>query len=244
MPAIHTNTLTEINKILDKAKNLRGYNLKELINHFDSPIKETVPRNNKNTKGLTGQLVELLLGASAGSKPLPDFPDLGLEIKTLPIDLNGEPKETTYVCTAPLICKNNDATSSFDFKASTVYKKLAHVLWLPIIINKKSASEDKWLNRVIGNPFLWQPNKEQFNLLQTDWLELTQMLLMGDVEKVSSHYGTVLQIRPKAANSKALTTAIGSDGEKINTIPRGFYLRTHFTKEIYLANSSGEDILP
>lgn len=243
MSSANTALVSEIQQILNKAKRLRGYSLQELVNYFQISIKNPITHTNTSAKGLTGQLIEILLGAQAGSKPLPDFPNLGLEVKTLPIDLHGEPKETTYVCTAPLLYKNHN-NIDYDFQSSLLYKKLSHVLWLPIIINKKSHVKDHWLNRIIGNPFLWQPNKEQFNALKTDWLELTEMLLMGEVEKVSSHYGTVLQIRPKAANSKVLTSAIGADGSKIHTIPRGFYLRTNFTREIYLANSCGDDILP
>ncbi|CDK67090.1 DNA mismatch repair endonuclease MutH [Klebsiella pneumoniae IS10] len=39
----------------------------------------------------------------------------------------------------------------------------------------------------------------------------------------------MLQLRPKAANSKALTEAIGARGETILTLPRGFYLKKNFT---------------
>ncbi|MGR5543468.1 DNA mismatch repair endonuclease MutH, partial [Vibrio campbellii] len=41
-----------------------------------------------------------------------------------------------------------------------------------------------------------------------------------------------LQLRPKAANGKALTEAYGSSGKIIKTRPRGFYLRTQFTASI------------
>ncbi|PTI95482.1 DNA mismatch repair protein MutH, partial [Staphylococcus succinus] len=41
-----------------------------------------------------------------------------------------------------------------------------------------------------------------------------------------------LQIRPKAANAKALTEAIGAWGERILTLPRGFYLKKNFTSAL------------
>ncbi|MFO0659891.1 MAG: hypothetical protein U0165_08690 [Polyangiaceae bacterium] len=41
-----------------------------------------------------------------------------------------------------------------------------------------------------------------------------------------------MQIRPKAANGSARTTAFGPDGEKISTVPRGFYLRAKLTGAI------------
>lgn len=150
--------------------------------------------------------------------------------------------ETTYVCTAPLHI-NKLANTNYDFKSSVVYKKLQHVLWVPIIIPDlkndtiNNNFNNNFNNRIIGNAFLWQPNSQQLDLLATDWLELTEMLLMGQVEKLTSHYGQVLQIRPKAANSKVISRAIGPDGAQITTLPRGFYLRKKFTREIYLTKA-------
>jgi DNA mismatch repair protein MutH len=40
----------------------------------------------KRDKGWIGILLELWLGASAGSKPEQDFAALGVELKTIPID--------------------------------------------------------------------------------------------------------------------------------------------------------------
>ncbi|MMZ71354.1 DNA mismatch repair protein MutH [compost metagenome] len=41
-----------------------------------------------------------------------------------------------------------------------------------------------------------------------------------------------MQLRPKAANSKALTRAIGRNGQPIQTLPRGFYLKIDFTHQL------------
>lgn len=235
-----TNINQQIQIILNKAKSLRGYTLGDLGQY----LKIQLPKEQHNllyTKGITGQIIEILLGACANSKPLPDFPELGLEIKTLPIDLFGHPLETTYVCTAPLLPKytleqNLLKTYSFDFKSTVVYKKLRKVLWIPILVNNNI--------RTIANPFIWQPNHDEIMLIERDWLELTEMLYLGNLDKVNSHFGEVLQIRPKAANAAALTTGLDQSGEQIDTLPRGYYLRTTFTKQIYQKFSSGQDILP
>src|SRR5690606_34124978 len=62
-----------------------------------------VPENLRRNKGWVGQLLEAALGASAGSQALQDFPELGVELKTIPLDANGKPLETTFVCTTPLL---------------------------------------------------------------------------------------------------------------------------------------------
>lgn len=230
-----------IHSILGKALSLRGYTLSELTNI----LKVHNPSNLVHAKGLTGQIIEILLGATAKSKPLPDFPELNLEIKTLPIDLKHNPLETTYVCTAPLLNKNLHK-NLFDFKDSVVYKKLKQVLWVPIITSKTNHNSaiKQQVDRTVGNSFLWSPNSEELKQIQNDWLELTEMLHLGDINKVSSHFGEVLQIRPKAANSSCTTTGIGSDGQYITTLPRGYYLRTSFTKHLIDKYGKACNILP
>ena len=86
--------------------------------------------------------------------------------------------------------------------------------------------------RTIGFPFLWQPSLIENKLLEQDWEEIMDMIAMGDIEKINGKIGQVLQLRPKAANSKALTDAIGKDGQPIKTLPRGFYLKIPFTHQI------------
>ena len=55
-----------------------------------------------------------------------------------------------------------------------------------------------------------------------DWEELMDLIVLGEVERITARHGEVLQLRPKAANSKALTEAIGARGETILTLPMGF----------------------
>jgi DNA mismatch repair protein MutH len=74
-----------------------------------------------------------------------------------------------------------------------------------------------------------EPNEEEDRQLRMDWEELMDLIVLGQVERITARHGEVLQLRPKAANSKALTEAIGARGEPILTLPRGFYLKKNFT---------------
>jgi DNA mismatch repair protein MutH len=42
----------------------------------------------------------------------------------------------------------------------------------------------------------------------------------------------VLQVRPKARDGSARAVVWGAEGERIETVPRGFYLRASFTGTI------------
>lgn len=182
-----------------------------------------VPEDLRVEKGWAGQLIEAYLGATAGNLPEPDFQHLGIELKTLPIDRTGKPLETTFVSVAPL---SGDITS--DWQASSVYKKLKHVLWVPIIAEKDIAIP----NRQIASPFLWQMDDEFEALLSRDWKELTDLIVFGHHDKINATHGHWLQLRPKAADSSVRTDAFDQQGNPVKAPPKGFYLRTDFTKQL------------
>lgn len=181
------------------------------------------PDNLLRSKGWMGQLLECFLGTTAGTKSVPDFEHLDIELKTLPIDAAGKPKETTYVCIAPLI---NHV--QLQWHKSVVYQKLKCVLWMPVQADPTIPVPE----RRVGTGVLWRPTREQEIILRQDWEEHMEKISQGQVESITAHQGVYLQIRPKAANSKALTAGIGPNGNIIQTLPRGFYLRTQFTQQV------------
>lgn len=85
-------------QLFERAQALAGASFGELAARAQLPI----PKDLKRDKGWVGMLLELYLGAMAGSKPEQDFPELGIELKTIPVDAAGKPLETTFVCVAPL----------------------------------------------------------------------------------------------------------------------------------------------
>ena len=182
-----------------------------------------VPTDSRRAKGWAGQLIEAYLGATAGSLSEPDFQEIGVELKTIPVRPDGEPRESTYVCTVPLT-----GESSTSWPGCNVQSKLARVLWVPIVTDDATDPGD----RIIGWPLLWSPSAEEASALEADWQELMDMVCMGELESISAHHGTCLQIRPKAADSRARRWGIGESGEPVRTLPRGFYLRTSFTRAI------------
>lgn len=211
-----------IEQLIANAERLAGLTLAELA----AAEQFVLPQNLLRDKGTVGQLLEQALGASAGSKAEPDFPALGVELKTLPVDRKGLPLESTYVCVAPMTL-----TGIQRWQDSWVCRKLSKVLWVPVLAERDIALPD----RMIGRAFLWQPTAAQAALLQQDWEELMELLSTGRLSEVKGAHGQVLQLRPKGANSKALTTAIGSSGQPIQALPRGFYLKSSFTRQILQA---------
>jgi len=206
-------------ELLERAQELAGLTLGEIATNADISI----PKDLKRNKGWIGLLFEHVLGASAGSRPEPDFPHLGIELKSLPINEQARPLETTFVSVAPLT-----GLTGITWQNCYVRKKLAKVLWVPVISPKNVPLAE----RLVGSPFLWSPNHEEEYLLAQDWQELTDMIVLGDVENIQGKHGQVMQLRPKAANSKVKTQAFDKNGKPFLTLPRGFYLKINFTQAL------------
>ena len=215
--------------LLEKAQSIAGLTFGELADELNIPV----PPDLKRDKGWVGMLLETALGATAGSKAEQDFSHLGIELKTLPINAEGFPLETTFVSLAPLV-----QNSGVNWENSHVRHKLSKVLWIPV-----EGSRDILLReRHIGQPILWRPSTEQEHQLRQDWEELMDYIVLGKLNQITAHIGEVTQLRPKGANSKAITKGIGKNGEVIDTLPLGFYLRKEFTAGIlkaFLDNKNG-----
>ena len=206
-------------ELLSRAQAIAGLSFGDLAAQLGIPV----PSDLKRDKGWVGMLLETALGATAGSKAEQDFHHLGIELKTIPINAQGYPLETTFVSLAPLI-----QNSGVNWQNSHVRHKLSRVLWIPI----EGSRSIPLAERRIGIPILWQPTEQQERLLQRDWEELMDYIVLGQLDKINARLGEVLQLRPKGANSKSLTKGIGKNGEIIDTLPLGFYLRKAFTHEI------------
>ncbi|MBD3669807.1 MAG: DNA mismatch repair endonuclease MutH [Gammaproteobacteria bacterium] len=205
-------------ELLGRCAEIAGMELSQLARG----LNVTVPANLRQHKGWVGQLLERALGASAGSLSEPDFQLIGVELKTLPLNRHGQPRESTYVCTVPLRAVGER------WEDSWVRNKLSRVLWLPV----ESEPDIPLGRRRVGQAILWSPDEEQARILHRDWEELMEMISLGKIEKITAKQGVYLQIRPKAADSHVHTHAIGDTGEQVLTNPRGFYLRTRLTAEI------------
>ena len=208
-----------LEQLLAQAQSIAGLTFGELADELHIPV----PPDLKRDKGWVGMLLERALGATAGSKAEQDFSHLGVELKTLPINAEGYPLETTFVSLAPLV-----QNSGVKWENSHVRHKLSCVLWMPI----EGSRHIPLRERHIGAPILWKPTAEQERQLKQDWEELMDLIVLGKLDQITARIGEVMQLRPKGANSRAVTKGIGKNGEIIDTLPLGFYLRKEFTAQI------------
>ncbi|MBS2024634.1 MAG: DNA mismatch repair endonuclease MutH [Deltaproteobacteria bacterium] len=194
--------------------------------HLAAAQDVTLPTDLRRAKGLVGQLLERALGATAASRAVPDFPELDIELKTLPIDLAGKPMESTFVASLDL----GDADLQWD--TSPVRHKLRRIAWVPVQADRSLPLAE----RRIGTGLLWSPSAEEESLLRADFEEIVELVQAGFGARITGHRGTALQLRPKGRNAADLRWSTDDEGGRARTAPRAFYLRTGFTHAILQRN--------
>jgi len=182
-----------------------------------------LPATPRSGKGFVGVLMERILGADAGSRPLPDFRALGVELKTVPVGADRRPRESTYVCVAP-----SGANHPARFEDSLVSLKLRRVLFVPV----ETSAIHSLGESVVRRPVLWEADADALASIARDWRELTEMLATGAAECISGDMGEVLQLRPKAAHGRDFKPGPDAHGNPSERLPLGFYLRARFVAGI------------
>ena len=159
----------------------------------------------------------------------PDFKNLGIELKTLPIKVAAKPAESTFITTISPLTLHQET-----WQTSACLAKLKRILWIPV----EGDRQIPFLERRIGRAWLWSPSPEESIIFRTRLAELTSLMVLGQWDALDATLGHYLQVRPKAATGRALRAAYNDEGEVSLTLPRGFYLRARFTERLYHLEAS------
>ncbi len=206
-------------ELTENLKRIVGHSIAELAKDMNLPL----PISPLHGKGFTGELIEKCLGASAQNLPIPDFPKLGVELKTIPVDDELKPLESMFLCYAPI-----SDIRHLSFENSSLYTKIKRMLFVLV-----SASRDKdYVDRYVVGYFFYAPTPEEIEIIRNDFNEIYELIKTGNIDKVNARLGSIIQMRPKAANGRALTECVGPTGEIIKTRPRGFYMRRSFSERL------------
>ncbi len=209
-------TFEELTQNLER---IVGRSISDLAKDMNQPL----PISPLHGKGFTGELIEKCLGASAQNLPIPDFPKLGVELKTIPVDDDLKPLESMFLCYAPLTDIRH-----LSFENSSLYTKIRRMLFVLV-----TASRDRdYVERYVVGYFFYAPSPQELAVIRNDFNEIYELIKTGNIDKVNARLGSIIQMRPKAANGKALTECVGPEGEIIKTRPRGFYMRRSFSSRL------------
>lgn len=202
--------------LLARCRAIEGYSFGQLAQQ----LQIRIPALSIQRKGWIGSALEKALVTTAGNQSLPDFVHLGIELKTLPISASGKPAESTFVTSIPLLTIHEQI-----WETSQCWAKLRRVLWILI----EADPNISFAHRRIGAAVLWSPSLAEQAILAQDWADLSLLIIQGKLHELDARMGQYLQVRPKAADARSLCYGLDEAGQKILTLPRGFYLRSTFT---------------
>jgi len=207
--------------LLAHARALVGVELSELADTLGLPV----PVGNVRTKGWSGQVIEQELGAAVGGARGPDFAELGVELKTVPVDEDLVPLESTAVCQIDPV-----AIAAESWDTSYAREKLASVLFVALAVPPAARSVG---DRRVAAVRLWSPDADEARALREDFELLVRgYYRQGRAAEITGHLGTVLQVRPKGRDAGDLRDGYDAAGRPTRIGKQGFYLRPAFVARI------------
>ncbi len=207
--------------LLAHARALVGVDLGEIADGLGLPV----PAGQVRTKGWSGQILERELGVEAGGVRGPDFAALGIELKTVPVDPDLTPRESTAVCQIDPI-----AIAAESWETSYVREKLRRVLFVALEIPPDDESVGA---RRVAAVRLWSPDAGEERALRADFeLFVRGYFRRGRTSEITGHLGEVMQVRPKGKNARDLRDGYDAAGNPTRVGKCGFYLRPSFVSAI------------
>lgn len=186
----------------------------------------------KLNKGRTGQLLELTIGLKLSNTTL-DFEDG--ELKTNKCDATGKPLETMFITQTSSII--DELLSHKNFYESKLYKKLQHILYVPI---SKDGAQSEWkflpcvevdLSKPAYSDLKKQLEEDYYNICN----QLNDMLQISPNAMLHTANGEFIQIRTKDTKPyHPIYSEIYS--REISDKNRAFYFKKEFMKYIVSMN--------
>ncbi|PWK29031.1 DNA mismatch repair endonuclease MutH [Arcicella aurantiaca] len=216
--------LTPLFKIIEESKGKTIGEIKSLLNHERTNMK----------KGASGLIVETLLGIKNNNNADADIPEIGCEVKILPIqkNRNGEVKvkEPTQI---QMI--NYFEVANEKWETAKIRKKITLTFWIVYLAkeNSKSLNQDDYK---IIDYFIDHPNEYKLQIFQRDWEAIQSYIINGLSDKLSCSMGEYIEPKTKGANNQDVTNAPDGKGGILKARRRAFYFKKKYTNSQIIPN--------
>ncbi len=188
----------------------------------------------KMKKGAAGLIVENILGIKNNNRDEPDIPQIGCEIKILPLQKN---RDGTIKAKEPTAIQmiNYCEVAKETWETAKLRSKINLTFWVVYLAkeNGKSKAQDEY---VIVDYFLDHPSDVQNGIFKTDWEEIQSYIVRGDADKLSCSMGTYIEPKTKGANNEDKTDAPDGKGGLTRVRRRAFYYKKNYTNTQIIPN--------
>lgn len=225
---INSKILENLQPLFNIVKNVKGKTIRQ--------IKEElfIGDKCKMKKGASGLIVENLLGVENNNRDEADLPNIGCEIKILPLQLNRngdiKAKEPTAI---QMI--NYCQVAEEVWETAKLRTKINITFWVVYLAkeNGKALNQDDY---VIVDYFLDHPTAIQLEVFKKDWEEIQKYIIRGDADKLSCSMGVFIEPKTKGANNQDKTDAPDGKGGLIKVRRRAFYYKKNYTNTQIIPN--------
>lgn len=188
----------------------------------------------KMKKGASGLIIENLLGIENNNRDEADIPQIGCEIKILPLQIN---KNGSIKAKEPTAIQmiNYCEVAKETWETAKIRSKINLTFWVVYLakVNGISKQQDDY---VIVDYFLDHPTDIQNAVFKTDWEEIQSYIKRGDADKLSCSMGIFLEPKTKGANNRDKTDAPDGKGGIIRARRRAFYYKKNYTNTQIIPN--------
>lgn len=199
------------NSILKYARKIIGKTSNDIINsYYEKNMSDdgllTVGEDSSdygsfNRKGGLGELVEkYYFGLELDNLSRPDFYEAGIELKTSPYRVN---KNKTLSAKERLVITmiNYFDIVKEELENSSLWSKIQNILLIYYLYEEDKDRLDYIFNYV----YMYSPNKNDFKIIQKDYIKIKQKVLEGKAHELSEGDTMYLGATTKAADSSKLT---------------------------------------
>jgi DNA mismatch repair endonuclease MutH len=224
---LNSKAIEILTPLFEIVKNAKGKTIGEL------KLELSIERANMK-KGASGLIIENLLGIKNNNNSDADIPEIGCEVKILPIqkNKNGEikAKEPTQI---QMI--NYFEVAGEKWETAKVRKKINLTFWVVYLAKENSTSLHQDEYRIIDY-FVDHPNENKIIVFKRDWELIQDFILKGLSDKLSCSMGEYLEPKTKGANNQDKTNAPNGKGGVLRARRRAFYYKKKYTNDHIIPN--------
>lgn len=224
---INSKAIEVLTPLFEIIKNSKGKTIGQIKNELN------IERDNMK-KGASGLIVENLLGIKNNNNADADIPEIGCEVKVLPLQKNKngdiKAKEPTQIQMINYFEVANETWGN-----AKIRKKITLTFWI-VYLAKENSISLKQDDYVIIDYFLDHPDSLKTEIFRKDWENIQDFIIKGLGDKLSCSMGTYIEPKTKGANNKDLTDAPDGKGGSIKVRRRAFYYKKKYTNSQIIPN--------
>ncbi len=224
---ISSNAIKVLTPLFNIIENSKGKTIREI------KIQLNIERENMK-KGASGLIVENLLGINNNNTADADIPEIGCEVKILPLQVN---RDGTFKAKEPTAIQmiNYFQVADETWETAKLRKKITLTFWIVYLAKEKgkSLNQDDY---IILDYFLDHPSCLEESVFKKDWENIQDFIRRGLADKLSCSMGEYIEPKTKGANNQDLTNAPDGNGGTLRARRRAFYYKKYYTNNHIIPN--------